>query len=92
MPTADDTAIRLGTLMMREENGCWNCYFDLDDKVGVVFLGSIRMTAVRGNAERQQRFVELMRSVLDEIIAEATGHSAIWGEAQRVRPPPSGTA
>ena len=76
----DEEKTQIGRLAMRQEGENWNAYYALTDTMeGAIFLGSIRMGAVVGNPARRQAFMDLMRSVIADILEERTGHRPTWG-------------
>jgi hypothetical protein len=65
---------------MREVKGNWVAYFAKSEGLkDAVFLGSIRMTAVRGYPERKQDFMDMMRDIVSDIIEAETGVRPLWG-------------
>lgn len=69
---------------MREEGETWNAYYAMPDTiVGAIFLGSIRMGAVRANPERKQAFMDMMRDIVSDIIEAKTGTRPTWGGPER---------
>lgn len=74
---------KIGRLAMRHEGELWNAYYALPDTMEEpVFLGSIRMGAVVGNAERKTAFMHMMRDIVSDIIEESTGIRPTWGGPQ----------
>lgn len=72
----------IGRLAMRVEGDNWSAYYALTDSMDkAIFLGSIRMGAVVNKPERKQAFLLMMRDIVTEILEEATGERATWGEA-----------
>jgi len=70
---------QIGRLAMRQEGGNWNAYYAMPDSMeGAIFLGSIRMGAVVGHADRKKAFMDLMRGIVTDIIEEKTGHRPEW--------------
>ena len=71
---------KIGRLAMRQEGGNWTAYYALPDSMEKsIFLGSIRMTAVAGNQERKQAFMQIMREIVSDIIETETGMRPTWG-------------
>jgi hypothetical protein len=76
-------SVQVGRLAMRHEGEMWNAYYALPDSMKEpIFLGSIRMGAVVGNAERKTAFMHMMRDIVSDIIEEATGIRPTWGGPQ----------
>jgi hypothetical protein len=78
-----DKLAQIGRIALREEGTNWVAYYAPPDTMdGAIFLGSIVMTAVMGrqNEKRKQDFMDLMRSIITDIIKEKTGKSPVWGE------------
>lgn len=45
---------------------------------GAIHIGSIAIAAVVENEERKNAFMNMMRSVVSDIIEETTGHAPTW--------------
>lgn len=74
---------QIGRLALREEGGNWNAYYALTGTMqGAIFLGSIRMGAVVNHPDRKKAFMDLMRDLVGEILADKTGASVMWGGAK----------
>ena len=70
---------QMGRLALREEGLMWNAYYALPDTMkDAVYLGSIAMVAVRDNKDHKQRFMDLMKSVVSDIIREKIGVAPEW--------------
>jgi hypothetical protein len=71
---------QIGRLAMRQEGGNWTAYYAENETMDdAIFLGSIRMGAITGNQERKSSFMDMMRSVVSDIIEEKTGIRPEWG-------------
>lgn len=74
---------QIGRLAMRHEGQNWNAYYALPDSMSEpIFLGSIRMGAVVNSPERKQRFMDMMRDVVSDLIEQETGVRPEWGGPQ----------
>ncbi len=74
---------KIGRLALRHEGEAWNAYYALPGTMkDAIFLGSIRMAAVRGNEARKTIFMDLMRELVGDIIFDATGIRPTWGGPQ----------
>jgi hypothetical protein len=70
---------QIGRLAMRAEGTLWNAYYALKETMDdAIFLGSIRLAAVRDNPERKQVFMDLMRATVSDILEAETGHRPSW--------------
>lgn len=71
---------KVGRLALRVEGEFWKAYYALPDTMaGAVLLGSIHMRFV-ANEPRKQAFMDLMRSVVGDIIDEQFGTRPDWGK------------
>jgi hypothetical protein len=71
---------QVGRLAMREEGDNWVAYYAMPDRMSdAIFLGSIRMGAVRSNPERKQAFMDMMRDIVADIMEEQLGVRPTWG-------------
>ncbi len=78
-----DKLSQIGRIALREEGPNWVAYYAKPDTMDdAIFLGSIVMTAVAGinNKPRREAFIDLMRSIITDIIEKQTGKSPVWGE------------
>lgn len=77
----DETQI--GRLALRQEGDWWMAYYAMADTMeGAIPLGSIRLTAV-ADPDRKQAFMDLMRSIVSDIIEETTGARPTWSAPER---------
>jgi hypothetical protein len=73
-----------GRLAMRVEGENWVAYYAMPDTmVDAVFLGSIRMGAVRRSPRYKETFMTLMREIVSDIIEEQTGVRPDWNGPRR---------
>lgn len=71
---------QIGRLAMRQEGGFWNAYWAKTDSMNdAVLIGSIKMSAVMGNDDRKEAFMDMMRDVLCDVIEQETGILAEFG-------------
>lgn len=71
---------QIGRLSLREEGESWVAYYAHPDTMELAtFLGSIRMGAIANNPARKQAFMDMMRSIVSDIIQEKTGVRPVWG-------------
>jgi hypothetical protein len=72
--------VQIGRLALREEGNIWSAYYALPDTMKEsVFLGSIRLAAVKENPERKQAFMAMMRDIVSNIIEAETSIRPVWG-------------
>ena len=77
----------IGRLAMRREGDCWCAYYAMPSTMlGAVFLGSIRIAAVTDNDERKAAFMLMMRSIVADILEEATGLRPTWPDDPKPAP------
>jgi len=73
---------QIGRLALRQEGDKWVGYFAQTNTMeGALWLGSIAMGAVQ-DAKRKQVFMDLMRSVVADIIEDKMGVRPTWGGPQ----------
>jgi len=73
----------MGRLAMREEGENWIAYYAMPDTmVDAIFLGSIRIGAIKDNPSRKQVFMEMMQDLVSDIIEEKTGVRPTWGSPE----------
>lgn len=71
---------QIGRLSFREEGNIWSAYYALPDTMKeALFLGSIRMAAIKSDPERKQAFMDMMRDIVSDVIESETGVRPIWG-------------
>lgn len=71
--------VQIGRLALRHEGENWNAYYALTDSMdGAIPLGSIRMSAVAANEDRKHAFMDLMRGIVSDIIADKVGIVPHW--------------
>ena len=76
----------LGRLALREEGENWVAYYALEGTmVDAIMLGSIRMGIVLAREEHRQAFIDLMTSIVADLIEDLTGKDVEW---QEPRPAP----
>lgn len=74
---------QIGRLAMREEGEVWKAYYaEAETMKDAVFLGSIRMGAIRGNEARKEAFMLLMRGLVADLLEGVTGTRPSWTEPQ----------
>lgn len=74
-----DGKVKIGRVALREEGEMWNAYYALPDTMDdAIFLGSIKIAAVKSNPERKEEFIALMRGVIGDLIKEQTGFAPSW--------------
>lgn len=72
----------IGRLAMRREGKWWVAYYALSGTmVDAIKLGSIRLTIVT-DAQRKERFMNIMRDAVGDIIEAKTGTRPTWGGPQ----------
>lgn len=72
--------VQIGRLAMRHEGKNWNAYYALPGSMeDAIFLGSICMSAIVNNSPRKEEFMNMMRDIVSEIIADKTGIWPTWG-------------
>jgi hypothetical protein len=72
---------QVGRIALRVEGDWWVAYFAKPKTMeGAIELARVRMTVVRPDAKRKAAFMELVRSYIDEILAEQTGVTPSWPE------------
>jgi hypothetical protein len=75
---------QLGRVAFREEGPIWAAYWAKPDTMkGAIPLGSIHMSAVRSIPGVRERFVELMRDVVSDVVRDVAGVRPEWGEHER---------
>jgi hypothetical protein len=68
-----------GRLAMRVEGENWNAYCALQETMdGAIPIGSISLNAVRNYPACKQAFLDLMISIVSEIIRDITGETPTW--------------
>lgn len=73
---ADEPVVLVGRLALRHEGNSWNAYYALPDSMeGAIFLASINMGAVTTNRRRKEEFVAMCRSIVGDILKDATGQN-----------------
>lgn len=71
--------VQIGRLALRHEGENWNAYYALTDTMeDAIPLGSIHMSAVVGNEDRRHSFIDLMRGIVSDIVADKTGIVPHW--------------
>lgn len=79
--------VKIGRLAMRHEGLNWNAYYAMPGTMdGAVFLGSIAMRFIDGNAERKDAFMGFMREAVGDLIEELTGQRPSWPEGAQAAP------
>ncbi|HEX4112732.1 MAG TPA: hypothetical protein VH020_09375 [Stellaceae bacterium] len=74
---------KVGRLALRAEGDNWNAYYALEHTMAdAISLGSIRLGAVIDNPKRKQAFMDLMRDVVSDIIADKIGVRPSWGDPE----------
>ena len=72
-----------GRLAMRYEGSMWNAYFALPQSMeGAVLIGSIAMRAIVDNDDRKKAFMQMMWSVVADILEEKIGVRPTHGDVQ----------
>ena len=80
--TIDKKMVEMGRLAFRVEGENWNAYYALPDTMdGALYLGTIRMAAVKGRQDRKDQFMDVMRESVADILEEVTGTRPSWGSA-----------
>lgn len=78
-----DELVQMGRVAFRTEGNMWNAYYALPDTMeGATYLGSIAMAAIRNNRARKEEFIQMMRSIVGEIIEQRIGQKPTWGEQE----------
>jgi hypothetical protein len=72
--------LNAGRLALRVEGDKWTAYYAMPHTMEkALWLGAIRLTLVE-NPERKKMFIDLMKNVLEELLAQ-TGHQVSdWDE------------
>ena len=74
---------RVGRLAMRQEGSIWTAYYAQENTMdGALFLGSIAVSAVADNKEREETFIKLMKDIVGDIIEQTTKVRPMWDEPQ----------
>ena len=74
----------IGRLAMRVEGDNWCAYYALQHTMGgALFLGSIRMGAVVSDPARKTAFMDMMKGIVSDILAEKLGDRPTWGDPHR---------
>lgn len=74
----------IGRLCMRHEGTMWNAYYAMPDtEENMILLGSIAMRFIEENPEMKSEFLDLMKTGVERMIKEITGHDA---DFERSRP------
>ena len=74
-----ETMQQIGRLAMRQEGEYWKAYYAMPGSMKrKIFLGSIRMTAIVQNENRKQAFMDMMRSIVSDIIKDMMGARPTW--------------
>jgi hypothetical protein len=69
----------IGRLAIRHEGDYWNAYYAMPDTMEkAVPLASIRMTIVEEYPARKAEFMDLMRSVVSDLIEKQIGVRPLW--------------
>lgn len=75
---------KVGRIAMRAEGHMWNAYYALQETMeGAVFLGSIRLAAVRDNPDRKAAFMQMMRDVVGDALQDQLGARPVWGGPEK---------
>lgn len=75
---------QIGRIALRVEGDKWAAYYALNETMkGAIFLGSIRMGAVRGNPVRREQFMLMMRSIVEDIIEKETGERPSFDQVNK---------
>ena len=70
---------QVGRIALRQEGEFWTAYYAQTDTMdGAILLGSIRLSTVLESPERKEAFINLMRSIVSEILEGATGLVPTW--------------
>ena len=70
---------KIGRLSLRAEGASWNAYYAMPHTMErAIFLGTIKLAIVMKSPAHKQAFMDLMRSVVSDMIAEATGETPTW--------------
>lgn len=73
---------QVGRLAMRHEGTFWNAYYALPDSMeGAIYLGSLHMRFATQDQKRE-KFLNLMRDCVADLIEETFGHRPTWGSEQ----------
>lgn len=68
----------IGRLALRVEGDLWNAYYALPDSMeGAIFLGSVRIGAVR-DGRRKNAFMALMTEIVGDFIETEVGQRPSW--------------
>jgi hypothetical protein len=74
---------QIGRLALRHEGEWWNAYYAMPNTMNdAILLGSIRMAAVP-DERRKKSFMDLMRTVVSDIIEQKAGIRPSWGGEHR---------
>lgn len=70
---------RIGRLAFRHEGKFYNCYYALPNSMEkALFIGCVPFAAIRDDRLMQERFIELMRDVLNKVMSEKLGRPIEW--------------
>jgi hypothetical protein len=71
---------------MRHEGNFWNAYYAMPDTMeGAILLGSIQMRFV-ADQRRKNRFMDMMKEAVSDLIFESTGARAEWPDGPQPAP------
>lgn len=74
---------KIGRLAFRAEGANWNAYYAMSETMErAIFLGSIKLAIAMSAPAHKQAFMDLMRAVVSDMIANATGETPTWGGPQ----------
>lgn len=74
-------SIEVGRLAFRQEGGRWVAYYAQQGTMdGAVEIGSINLPVVKNHPQLKQRFMDIMRDLVSEIIQVSMGIQPEWKE------------